>query len=152
MSGHSTEAAINWQNTDSCSTNYLKKYIVQCAFGWTKRYLSCHKLPLALLDNFEESITCHILYIKQLDIRIYNDKTILIQQRCKTSTYARFKLKPKKQLGLKSIEERSRWTRYTWTPGCVSCINSNNLLTTVFRNFQWALRNRGYWPTTYLII
>lgn len=38
----------------------------------------------------------------------------------------------------------------TWTPGCVSCMNSNNLLTTVFKNFQWALRNLGYCPTTYL--
>lgn len=38
----------------------------------------------------------------------------------------------------------------TWTPGCVSCMNSNNLFTTVFKNFQWALRNFGYCPTTYL--
>lgn len=38
----------------------------------------------------------------------------------------------------------------TWTPGCVSCMNSNNLFTTVFRNFQCALRNLGYCPTTYL--
>jgi hypothetical protein len=38
----------------------------------------------------------------------------------------------------------------TCTPGCVSCINSNSLLTTVLRNFQWALKNLGYWPTTYL--
>jgi hypothetical protein len=29
-------------------------------------------------------------------------------------------------------------------------MNSNNLLTTVFKNFQWALKNRGYCPTTYL--
>jgi hypothetical protein len=29
-------------------------------------------------------------------------------------------------------------------------MNSNSLLTTVFRNFQCALKNRGYWPTTYL--
>ena len=32
----------------------------------------------------------------------------------------------------------------TCTPGCVSCMNSNSLFTTVFRNFQWALRKRGY--------
>ena len=38
----------------------------------------------------------------------------------------------------------------SWTPGCVSCMNSNSLLTTVFRNFQWLRRKRGYWPTTYL--
>jgi hypothetical protein len=38
----------------------------------------------------------------------------------------------------------------TCTPGCVSCMNSNSLLTTVLRNFQWARRNLGYWPTTYL--
>lgn len=39
---------------------------------------------------------------------------------------------------------------HTCTPGCVSCMNSNSLFTTVFRNFQWLRRNRGYWPTTYL--
>ncbi len=38
----------------------------------------------------------------------------------------------------------------TCTPGCVSCMNSKSLLTTVFRNFQWLRRKRGYWPTTYL--
>jgi len=32
------------------------------------------------------------------------------------------------------------------------CINSNNLLTTVFRNFQCARRNLGYCPTTYMIL
>lgn len=32
------------------------------------------------------------------------------------------------------------------------CINSNSLLTTVFKNFQWARRNLGYWPTTYMIL
>lgn len=36
-------------------------------------------------------------------------------------------------------------------PSCVSCINSNSLLTTVFKNFQWALRNRGYCPTMYMM-
>ena len=36
------------------------------------------------------------------------------------------------------------------TPGCVSCMNSKSLLTTVLRNFQCARRKRGYWPTTYL--
>lgn len=30
-------------------------------------------------------------------------------------------------------------------------MNSNNLLTTVFKNFQWALKNLGYWPTMYMI-
>ena len=39
---------------------------------------------------------------------------------------------------------------HTCTPGCVSCMNSNSLFTTVLRNFQWALRNLGYCPTTYL--
>jgi len=29
-------------------------------------------------------------------------------------------------------------------------MNSNSLLTTVFKNFQWARKNLGYWPTTYL--
>jgi len=29
-------------------------------------------------------------------------------------------------------------------------MNSNNLFTTVFKNFQWALKNLGYCPTTYL--
>lgn len=29
-------------------------------------------------------------------------------------------------------------------------MNSKSLFTTVLRNFQCALRNRGYWPTTYL--
>ena len=38
----------------------------------------------------------------------------------------------------------------SWTPGCVSCMNSNSLFTTVFRNFQWLRRKRGYCPTTYL--
>ena len=38
----------------------------------------------------------------------------------------------------------------SWTPGCISCMNSNSLFTTVFRNFQWFRRNRGYCPTTYL--
>jgi hypothetical protein len=38
----------------------------------------------------------------------------------------------------------------TCTPGWVSCINSKSLLTTVFKNFQCALKKRGYCPTTYL--
>merc|ERR1740117_160246 len=38
------------------------------------------------------------------------------------------------------------------TPGCSSCINSNSLLTTVLRNFQCARRNRGYCPTTYIML
>ena len=29
-------------------------------------------------------------------------------------------------------------------------MNSNSLFTTVFKNFQWLRRKRGYWPTTYL--
>src|SRR5262249_43347687 len=37
------------------------------------------------------------------------------------------------------------------TPSCVSCINAKSLLTTVFKNFQWAFRNLGYWPTVYMI-
>lgn len=32
------------------------------------------------------------------------------------------------------------------------CMNSNSLLTTVFKNFQWALKNRGYCPTMYMIL
>ena len=32
------------------------------------------------------------------------------------------------------------------------CMNSKSLLTTVFRNLQWALRNLGYWPTTYMML
>ena len=36
-------------------------------------------------------------------------------------------------------------------PSCVSCMNSNSLLTTVLRNFQCALRKRGYCPTIYMI-
>lgn len=39
----------------------------------------------------------------------------------------------------------------SWTPGWFSCINSKSLFTTVFKNFQWALRKRGYCPTTYMI-
>lgn len=31
------------------------------------------------------------------------------------------------------------------------CMNSNSLFTTVFKNFQCALRNLGYWPTMYMI-
>src|SRR5258708_19683223 len=31
-------------------------------------------------------------------------------------------------------------------------MNSNSLLTTVLRNFQWAFKNRGYWPTMYMIL
>ena len=31
-------------------------------------------------------------------------------------------------------------------------MNSNNLLTTVFRNLQWARRKRGYCPTTYMML
>src|SRR5271155_5034439 len=31
-------------------------------------------------------------------------------------------------------------------------MNSNNLLTTVLRNFQCAFRNRGYWPTIYMML
>lgn len=42
-------------------------------------------------------------------------------------------------------------TAISLTPGKASCMNSNSLLTTVFKNFQWALRNLGYWPTTYII-
>ena len=40
----------------------------------------------------------------------------------------------------------------TWTPSCVSCMNSNSLLTTVFKNLQCALKKRGYWPTMYIIL
>jgi hypothetical protein len=32
------------------------------------------------------------------------------------------------------------------------CINSKSLLTTVLRNLQWARRNRGYCPTTYIML
>ena len=32
------------------------------------------------------------------------------------------------------------------------CMNSKFLLTTVLRNLQWALRNLGYCPTTYIIL
>ena len=39
----------------------------------------------------------------------------------------------------------------TCTPGWCSCINSNSLFTTVFKNFQCARKNRGYWPTIYMI-
>mmetsp|Transcript_14687 Transcript_14687/g.30386 ORF Transcript_14687/g.30386 Transcript_14687/m.30386 type:complete len:208 (-) Transcript_14687:29-652(-) len=38
------------------------------------------------------------------------------------------------------------------TPGCVSCMNSNSLFTTVLRNFQCARRKRGYCPTTYMML
>merc|ERR1719163_777649 len=31
-------------------------------------------------------------------------------------------------------------------------MNSKSLFTTVLRNFQWARRNRGYCPTTYIIL
>lgn len=31
------------------------------------------------------------------------------------------------------------------------CMNSKSLFTTVFRNRQWARKNRGYCPTTYMI-
>ena len=31
-------------------------------------------------------------------------------------------------------------------------MNSNSLFTTVFRNFQCARRNRGYCPTTYMML
>lgn len=36
-------------------------------------------------------------------------------------------------------------------PSWVSCMNSKSLLTTVLRNFQCAFKNRGYWPTIYII-
>ena len=32
------------------------------------------------------------------------------------------------------------------------CMNSNSLLTTVFKKRQWARRKRGYWPTTYMML
>mmetsp|Transcript_18783 Transcript_18783/g.59889 ORF Transcript_18783/g.59889 Transcript_18783/m.59889 type:complete len:267 (-) Transcript_18783:1448-2248(-) len=38
------------------------------------------------------------------------------------------------------------------TPGCVSCMNSNSLFTTVLRNFQCAIRKRGYCPTMYMML
>ena len=38
------------------------------------------------------------------------------------------------------------------TPGCISCMNSKSLLTTVLRNFQCARRKRGYCPTTYMML
>lgn len=38
------------------------------------------------------------------------------------------------------------------TPSCDSCMNSNSLLITVLRNFQWQRRKRGYWPTTYIML
>jgi len=31
------------------------------------------------------------------------------------------------------------------------CMNSNSLLTTVFKKRQWARKKRGYWPTTYMM-
>merc|ERR1719384_406528 len=31
-------------------------------------------------------------------------------------------------------------------------MNSNSLLTTVLRNLQWARKNRGYWPTMYIML
>ena len=31
-------------------------------------------------------------------------------------------------------------------------MNSNNLFATVFKNFQWALRNLGYCPTMYMML
>ena len=40
----------------------------------------------------------------------------------------------------------------TCTPSCVSCMNSNNLLTTVLRNRQCARKNLGYWPTMYMML
>mmetsp|Transcript_69698 Transcript_69698/g.196604 ORF Transcript_69698/g.196604 Transcript_69698/m.196604 type:complete len:212 (-) Transcript_69698:279-914(-) len=43
-------------------------------------------------------------------------------------------------------------TAISWTPGKFSCMNSNSLKMTVFRNFQWARRKRGYWPTTYMML
>lgn len=65
---------------------------------------------------------------------------------------------PPPQRGMKSTPSRrakhgkhaQRAGARTCTPGCVSCMNSNSLLTTVFRNFQWLRRKRGYCPTTYL--
>ena len=41
-----------------------------------------------------------------------------------------------------------------WKIKCINlpCRNSNSLLTTVFKNFQWARRNLGYWPTTYIML
>lgn len=38
------------------------------------------------------------------------------------------------------------------TPGKVSFINSNNFLMTVFKKFQFVLKNFGYYPTTYIIL
>mmetsp|Transcript_2039 Transcript_2039/g.4528 ORF Transcript_2039/g.4528 Transcript_2039/m.4528 type:complete len:210 (-) Transcript_2039:1186-1815(-) len=43
-------------------------------------------------------------------------------------------------------------TAMSWTPGKVSCMNSKSLNTRVLRNFQWALKKRGYWPTTYITL
>mmetsp|Transcript_2464 Transcript_2464/g.8866 ORF Transcript_2464/g.8866 Transcript_2464/m.8866 type:complete len:248 (+) Transcript_2464:2484-3227(+) len=43
-------------------------------------------------------------------------------------------------------------TAMSCTPGCVSCMNSKSLFTTVLRNFQCARRKRGYWPTTYMML
>jgi len=37
------------------------------------------------------------------------------------------------------------------TPGNGSFMNSNSLRITVFKKFQFARRNLGYWPTTYMI-
>jgi len=43
-------------------------------------------------------------------------------------------------------------THMSCTPRCISCTNSKNLFTTVSRNFQWALKNLGYWPTTHMVV
>lgn len=51
---------------------------------------------------------------------------------------------------LRTCARGERGAGRTCTPGCVSCMNSNSLLTTVFKNFQWLRRKRGYCPTTYL--
>lgn len=58
-------------------------------------------------------------------------------------------------------DERSVWLRLIQQPELSSsvvnsllspCMNSKSLLTTVLRNFQWALRKRGYWPTIYMML
>jgi hypothetical protein len=86
--------------------------------------LNHHELGLASLANLQECVTCHVLGQKQ--------------QRQRDSDWA--------------VKRKIRLAAHTCTPGCFSCMNSNSLLTTVFRNFQCARKKRGYCPTTYMML
>lgn len=91
---------------------------------WSTQYLD--EMLAALLSNLDECVARHVL---NPIVRFWMNIE---------GKYVRVPIETKGNSSTK---------RTVYIP----CINSNSLLTTVFKNFQWARRNLGYWPTTYMM-